>query len=187
MATTMLDCKTIQPKLSEYVDGTLSGDTAWTIRLHLTSCAVCAQIEGDFRQTASLLRSLSAPELSPGFEAALARRLADQSLRPRPVSPWGRVAALWASLPVLPRPVYAGAAAALVAACLPVAYIATAHRAATPVAAVATPGRQVASAGVGTSGDVALDEMWNEHLTYASSEPLGDSAALLPARAGARN
>src|SRR6476646_5558327 len=79
---TMLDCKKVQPLLSEYVDGVLPPDTGWDVKLHVASCAVCARVADELTATAKLLQSLPALEPSANFEAALAKRLADQVLTP---------------------------------------------------------------------------------------------------------
>src|SRR6187455_1334329 len=79
---TMLDCKKIQPLLSEYVDGALSDAMAWNVKMHVSSCAVCAQVADELRATANLLSALPALEPSANFEAMLAKRLANQVLTP---------------------------------------------------------------------------------------------------------
>ncbi len=68
----MLDCKKIQGQLSEYVDGALTADAAWSVKLHLASCAVCTRAAEELSATVSLLRSLPRQETSDAPEAAKA-------------------------------------------------------------------------------------------------------------------
>jgi anti-sigma factor RsiW len=89
---TIRDCAKIQPLLSEYVDDTLTEQVAWDVKMHVTSCAVCAKIADDFAATSRLLGELPSMELSANFEAMLTKRLADESLRPRSLTPWNRIA-----------------------------------------------------------------------------------------------
>ncbi len=176
---TMLDCKKIQTDLSEYVDGTLDNDRAWTIKMHLSSCAVCDQIVRDFSATARLVGSLPQLEPSSNFEAALAKRLADQALAPRKSAPlWNRALDAFGSLHL--RPAVFGPGLAL-AALAPVAFFAFTHQAhqnVSPTVAVATP---VADASK-DARDTTLDELLNDHVAYAASEPLGDPSGMLSAR-----
>src|SRR5579859_7623314 len=93
---TMKDCKSVQPLLSEYVDGELSEEVTWSVKLHLASCAVCSRIADDFCATARLVSSLPEPSgPSEGFEAMLARRIADQMLAPKPLTTWGKLLRWW--------------------------------------------------------------------------------------------
>ena len=176
---TMLDCKKIQPQIGEYIDGALGGDEAWGIKLHLSSCAVCTKIADELTATATLLRSLPTLEPSASFEVALAARLADQALKPRRPSLWSRFCD---SLPVMPRLHPAFTAGVALAALVPAAFFVT-GRMNTPTASdsAANPSaRQNATKTVGS--DTTLDELWREHSSYASSEPLADPAGMLQAR-----
>ncbi|MES2461536.1 MAG: zf-HC2 domain-containing protein [Armatimonadota bacterium] len=170
--TSMLDCKKIQPRLSEYVDGALDGDTAWNFKLHLSSCGVCSRIESELRATTNLLRSL--PEAGPSldFEAKLAQRLADQVLQPRSPSLLDRMRDWWYDAPYARPAVTSGLA---VAAILPAAFIVFGGRTAVTAtkASTAPPAITTASA---TSGDSTMEQVWAEH---ASSDPLGDGSGLL--------
>jgi hypothetical protein len=168
----MLDCKKIQPRISEYVDGVLDGDTAWNLKLHLSSCGVCSQIESELRATTNLLRSL--PEAGPSldFEAKLAKRLADQVLQPRRPSVLARVRDWWYDAPYARPAVTSGLA---VAAILPAAFIAFGGR--TAVTHTEVPARtQAMTTANAATGDTTLEQVWAEH---ASSDPLGDSSGLL--------
>lgn len=178
---TMLDCKKIQTDLSEYVDGTLDNDRAWTIKMHLSSCAVCDQIVRDFSATARLVGSLPQREPSINFEAALAKRLADQALAPRKSAPlWNRALDVFGSLRLRPAVLAPGLA---LAALTPVAFFAFTHQthqgASSPTVALATPSAVDASK---DPRDTTLDELLNDHVAYAASEPLGDPSGMLSAR-----
>lgn len=187
---TMLDCKKIQPQLSEYVDGALPADTAWDIKMHLASCAVCSQVAGELSTTARLLNTLPSLEPSLDFEAKLAARLADRVLQPRRPSLWDRlsegVRGWWAQ--PLARPALASGVA--LAALLPVVVVLNQGdggdiartNAAAPVAPVA---RTTPAAKAADRSPNSLDQIWREHNAYASSEPLGDGAGLLPSAANA--
>ena len=121
---TILDCKAVQPQISEYIDGAMdNADAAWAIKLHLSSCAVCTQVAEDLTQTTRLLQALPGLDTSANFEAALARRLADQVLQPRRPSILDGVREWWSGLPSY-RTAFASAAAlaAVVPAGLVLAY-----------------------------------------------------------------
>jgi predicted anti-sigma-YlaC factor YlaD len=170
--TSMLDCKKIQPRLSEYVDGVLDREMDWNLKLHLSSCSVCSQIESDLRATANLLRAL--PEAGPSldFEAKLAKRLADQVLQPRRPSLLDRVRDWWYDAPYARPAVTSGLA---VAAILPTAFfLFNGSRTAIPIANTPAQAKGVTTANA--TSDNALEQVWAEH---ASSDPLGDNSGLL--------
>lgn len=173
--TSMLDCKKIQPRLSEYVDGALDRETAWNFKLHLSSCGVCSQIETEFRATTNLLRSLPDRGPSMDFEAKLAKRLADQVLQPRHPSLVSRMRDWWYDAPYARPAVTSGLA---LAAVLPVAFLAFGgdHSGVVKTAtALPAPTTRVITASAGNS-ESALEQIWAEH---ASSDPLGDNSGLL--------
>lgn len=172
--TSMLDCKKIQSRLSEYVDGVLDRDTVWNFGLHLSSCIVCSQIESELRATSNLLRSLPTAGPSPDFEAKLARRLAGQVLQPRRVSLLGRVRDWWYDAPYARPAVTSGLA---LAAILPTAFIVFGGHTTgqQPLSAPIPGGISTASVGNG-NGDSTLEQLWAEH---ASLDPLGDNSGLL--------
>lgn len=177
---TIRDCKKIQPLLSEYVDGYLPTETDWDVKLHVASCAVCAQAAQELTATANLLRNLPAREPSANFEAMLAKRLADTALKPRRESwlSWlsdrkENFAGLWRSPSM--RPAFAVGVAAVVIA--PFAFVAS-RPANIPLATQGT--TPIVRATPGTPSDAAaLDQLWREHSAYASSETLGDPAGMV--------
>lgn len=180
---TMLDCKNIQTQLSEYVDGTLDGDTAWKINLHLASCAVCARAAEELGQTVRLLQNLPMLEPSANFEAMLASRLADKVLvpsRPR----WNeRVADTlrgWAA----PRFRPAWASGAAFALLVPLALVVSRNTSVAPVTPQTTPTPVAVIRSHTPANEAAgetMDEIWRDHNAYASSEPLGEGAGLIAA------
>lgn len=156
------DCKKIQSRLSEYVDGALSGDETWQARTHLATCAVCARVADDLAATARLLQTLPAPGPSERFEAKLAQRLADQALRPRPTF-LARLADGWSRPRVRSATLTSGLA---LAALLPLTVVAL--RASRPQTAPAV-----------LAETETMDQLWKEHATFASSEPLSDPSNVL--------
>jgi hypothetical protein len=170
---TMLDCKKIQPLLSEYVDGALESEASWNVKLHLSSCAVCSQVADDLRATAGLLQALPTLEPSANFEAMLAKRLADQVLTPHRPTLLERVREWWETPRAL-RPVAASAFA--LAAVVPMAFIALRSQQTLPdpvqVRTIATPNSTRVA-------ETAVDQLWNDHLTYSSTEPLGNGGGML--------
>lgn len=159
----MNDCKTVQPRLGEYVDGTLEPNAAWHTGLHLASCAVCARIASDLEAATRLLQNLPREEPSPNFEAALAARLADQALRTRRTSLAGRIREWWSLPRVRPALAMAGALAVVL-----------------PVVFMATPARRSTRPGGTPAADLAfVEQCLDEHASFAAAEPLGDQAAVL--------
>lgn len=183
---TIRDCTRIQPLLSEYVDGTLTDQVSWDVKMHITSCAVCAKIADDFTATSRLLGELPPMELSADFEALLTKRLADESLRPRPLTLGTRLtnalSGLWQN--TTRRSVMAtGVAVAMV---VPLAVVImnmprTGNNG-KQIATVTTPTpTAVIPAGTETPS-LDADKVWSGHVSYAASEPLGDPAGLLAVR-----
>lgn len=164
----ILDCKTIQAKLSEYIDGTLTEADSWTTQQHLASCAVCAQVAEELSQTARLLAFLPRSEPSESFEAKLTARLANQSLRPRPTTPLEHLSAWWSRPRV--RPTVASGLA--VAALIPVAFFAL-----RPV----SPARVEERAATAEGG--TLEQVMQDHLSATTTEAFGNSSGLLLASA----
>jgi acyl transferase domain-containing protein len=172
----MMDCQKVQPLLSEYVDGTLDGDAAWGVKMHVASCAVCGRIADDFTATARLLGTLERREPSVNFEALLAGRLADIALKP--ATPWQRLRAWWSDGAAAPARRPAVASAAALAALVPVAVVVFGQRAmapgreAHPAVVSASPAAPADSAG-------ALRDIWDDHTEFSSSQPLGDQSGVL--------
>ncbi|MFQ5778328.1 MAG: anti-sigma factor family protein [Terriglobia bacterium] len=85
-----------------YLDGRLSPDERTRVDQHLTGCIACRERLGELRSLLEVLGEWKPVEPSPGFDAALRARLADEA-----VAPLG-----WTWL----RPAYAGALAVAVLA-----------------------------------------------------------------------
>ena len=168
----MLDCKKIQGRLSEYVDGALDRETAWNIKLHLSSCSVCSLVESELQATTGLLRSLPDVGPSANFEAKLAMRLADQVLQPRRASLLGRVRDWWYDAPYARPAVTSGLA---LAAVLPAAFVFLGGHTTAPSVSQRPQTAGVTTASAAT-GDGTLEQVWAEH---ASSDPLGDNSGML--------
>lgn len=174
----MIDCKTIQPQLSPYVDGALSSRLAWDVKLHLSSCAVCARIAGELSATAGLLRALPEQSPSAGFADALARRLADQALRPHRPSLTERLRLFllgdnW-TRPRVPRPALAAAVAGVAA------LVATSTALRQPFVAGST---TKAAAATAITEEQFLEKCVAEHSLSSAGEPLGEEGAWLAASA----
>jgi anti-sigma factor RsiW len=108
----MTTCKTIQPRLTAYLDGELADDRGSVVRGHLRECAACRQIARDEAALRDGLRSL--PPLDPpaslwtGVQAQLAAAEVADARAPR----WRRLFARWTpSLPRLATGAMAAAAA----------------------------------------------------------------------------
>lgn len=183
----MKDCKQIQPLLAEYIDGELTEDSAWQVKMHVQSCAVCQSIADDFAATARLVSSLPVPKgPSASFEAMLARRIADGCLAPKPLSPFDKLR-LWWDEKTAPsatgyrlNPALAGAFALLIAL-FPAGYLLT-H----PDNRAVESGKEYVHASPSpdtaanlVANDPALTELWDEHTAFSSAQPLGDPATAL--------
>lgn len=185
---TIRDCTKIQPLLSEYVDGTLADQVSWDVKMHLTSCAVCAKIADDFTATSRLLGELPPMELSANFEAMLTKRLADEALRPHPLTPWTRLtnalSELWQNS--ARRNVMAtGVAVAMI---IPLAVVVMnrplVESAGNPVVVVTSPTPVAQNSAGNETPSLNVDDFLNEHRSYDASGPLSDQSGLLAARGG---
>jgi anti-sigma factor RsiW len=170
-----MGCEAARSRLNEYADGALVEKEAWDVEAHLRACAVCERVAAELSATARLLRTLPREDTSPSFEDALARRLADVVLRPRRRGLWERLveaAPAWTARPAARRPALAVAAAGL-AVLVPAVFAGRARLSSQPE-------RPVASLAAAAAGDTQfLEQMVDEHASYAPSEPLGDAAAAI--------
>lgn len=57
-----MNCKTVQARLSAYLDRELSGDELLRMRAHLAECEECRLEESQLRTLKSMLGEMSAPE-----------------------------------------------------------------------------------------------------------------------------
>jgi anti-sigma factor RsiW len=155
----MLNCKHVQNRLSEFVDGTLPESETWEIRKHLASCSVCARASAELAATVRLIGSLPERGPSESFDDRLAARLADLVLTPRPLTLREKLVALWSRRAVRPAVASGLALAALV-----------------PLGVFFWP-RTVAK--TPQTDEAVLTQIAREHADYASSEPLADPSDLL--------
>ena len=176
----MLDCKKIQAALGEYVDGALPSEEAWRVKLHLSSCAVCAQAARELSGTVALLQSLPRQETSVGFEQALARRLADVALQPRCSSLAERIRDWW-TLPRRVRPATLATAGALAALAPAAVLVISTVNHGNSSGGVTSPRvvRTPSFVRVTTAGTDFVQQCLDEHSTYAAADPLGDQTAVL--------
>jgi hypothetical protein len=125
----MTTCKTIQPRLTAYLDGELTDERGSVVRGHLRECADCRQIAGDEAALRDGLRALAPVDppssLWAGVQARLAAAEVADARKPR----WRHLVARWT--PTLPR--FAAASAVAAAAVLLLAW--RARSADVPVAA----------------------------------------------------
>jgi len=93
----MTMCKTIQPRLTAYLDGELADEHGSVVRGHLRECAACRQVARDEAALRDGLRVL--PPVDPpatlwaGVQAQLAAAEVADARKPR----WRRAVARWAS------------------------------------------------------------------------------------------
>ncbi len=114
-----MNCRKIEPLLSEYLNNSLSARETLAVDRHLSECNACARLLNEMRQTVSLLASAPRREVSPDFMANLQARLAQTPaptprrvwrdnlramFRPRTLPAWGMAAAACALLLFLPIP-----------------------------------------------------------------------------------
>jgi anti-sigma factor RsiW len=156
----MLHCKHVQARLSEFVDGTLPESETWEIRKHLASCSVCTRASAELAATVRLVSALPERGPSESFDDRLAARLADLVLTPRPPTLREKLIALW-SRPTI-RPAIASGLA--LAALVPIGFFV--FRPAPVRVLVPT-------------DEAVLTQIAHEHADYASSEPLADPSDVL--------
>ncbi|MDQ2800703.1 MAG: zf-HC2 domain-containing protein [Armatimonadota bacterium] len=71
-----MNCETVKPLLSEFVDERLDASTAWQVQTHISECADCGPILHDLEALRRKMQALPTRQPSANFEAALAQRLA---------------------------------------------------------------------------------------------------------------
>jgi anti-sigma factor RsiW len=82
-----MDCRKIEPMLSEYLNNSLSARETLAVDRHLSECKACARFLNEMRQTVSLLAYAPRREVSEDFMANLQARLA-QTPPPTPRRVW---------------------------------------------------------------------------------------------------
>jgi anti-sigma factor RsiW len=163
-----MNCKTIQPLLSEYIDNALSARDTWEVDKHLADCNGCARALNELRMTVRLLGERPRFEVSADFMENLQSRIA--AVQPEPPR-----AAWLASLREMFRPRALPAWGAAAGAC-GLALVMLMQRVDAPENAAA-PLRPAAPPLVQTAR--------NQSVALAATNPLGDpAAAALIASAG---
>ena len=116
-----MDCRNVQPLLSEYIDNALSGRSTWEVDRHLADCHECTRLLNELRRTADLVGSAPRFEVSPDFMSNLQSRLARlepeparsawlegirRLFRPRVIPAWGAAlgTCVLAVILMIPRP-----------------------------------------------------------------------------------
>lgn len=78
-----MNCEKVRTRLSEYVDGEVTGKEACSIAEHIAVCVDCSQEEQLLRKTSELLRHWENPPAPDGFCEALLARAENAPRRPR--------------------------------------------------------------------------------------------------------
>jgi len=99
-----MNCNTIQPRLSEYIDNALSARDTWEVDKHLGDCNAFTRALNELRQTVSILTDAPRFEVSSDFMEKLHARIAviepepprvtwlasvREMFRPRVLPAWG--------------------------------------------------------------------------------------------------
>lgn len=70
-----MNCKKIQNRLSQYLDGELTPVEKSSIETHLKTCQICRKLVKDFSDVWNLLNILPNPELQPYFHTRLQAKM----------------------------------------------------------------------------------------------------------------
>ena len=170
-------CAAYRPLLSEFIDGALGADSAWTVQKHLSLCPACAQFARDLQATALLLGALPARSLSTGFDAALQARIAHATAAraTRPGSAWRRYFARLRASTLIPMPFGSRRALAGVLGTAAACALVAGAFFTTPL----TVGTVTAPSPVHerVSDSALVKACLNQHHSTAVGEPLADPAA----------
>ena len=71
-----MNCDTIKPLISEFLDERLAAADAWQVQTHLSECTACGEVRRDLDALRRTLQALPTRQPSANFDAALAQRLA---------------------------------------------------------------------------------------------------------------
>ncbi|HSR96681.1 MAG TPA: anti-sigma factor [Kofleriaceae bacterium] len=109
----MTTCKTIQPRLTAYLDGELADDHGSVVRGHLRECSACREIARDEASLRDSLRTLAPIEPPASLWAGVQAKLAAAEVADAHAPRWRRLFARWTpSLASLPRLASGGLVAA---------------------------------------------------------------------------
>jgi hypothetical protein len=118
----MTTCKTIQPRLTAYLDGELADEHGSAVRGHLRECAACRQIARDEAALRDGLRMLPPVDPPATLWAGVQARLAAAEVADARKPPWRRAIARWVPwtrwVPTMPQFAAGGLAAAAAIAML---------------------------------------------------------------------
>jgi len=115
----MTTCKTIQPRLTAYLDGELADDHGSVVRGHLRECSACREIARDEASLRDSLRTLAPIDPPASLWAGVQAKLAAAEVADAHTPRWRRLFARWTpSLPSLPRLASGGLVAAAAVALL---------------------------------------------------------------------
>lgn len=157
-----MNCNTIQPMLSEYIDNALSARDTWEVDKHLAECNACARALNELRTTVRLLTETPRFDVSADFMEKLhARIAAAEPEQPR--------AAWLTSLRELFRPRALPAWGAAAGACA-LALVMLAQRVPTEVNVPQLHGPV-------TAAPPLMQTARNQNVALAATNPLGDPAA----------
>ena len=97
-----MNCKSVQSRLSSYVDGEVFGHESLAIRDHISSCCDCAEEHRCVRNLKALMRSLNVPEPPSDLGERIIANCKAAEIRRSPrlwrVPAWGYVGVAAASM-----------------------------------------------------------------------------------------
>lgn len=156
-----MNCNTVQPMLSEYIDNVLSARDTWEVDKHLADCNACGRALNEMRQTVRLIGETPRLEIGAEFMENLHTRIS--ALAPdRPRTAW------MASLRAIFRPRAFPAWGATLGTCA-LALFMIVHRVPTetglvpPIATLTAP--------------PLMQTARNQSVALAAANPFGDPAA----------
>lgn len=85
-----MNCKTVEKNLIAYLDARTDPGRRREMEAHLAGCQVCRERAGQLRELWGLLDELPVLPPTPGFDAAVRVRIAQE---PQPAGSWGWLAA----------------------------------------------------------------------------------------------
>src|SRR5436305_1599247 len=116
----MMNCSTVKPMLSDFIDNQLSARDTWEVDRHLPACSDCTRALNELRRTVALVADAPRREVSQEFMVGLQAKLVGleplpacrawlasfaELFRPRVLPAWGAglAAAALALILLLPR------------------------------------------------------------------------------------
>jgi putative zinc finger protein len=164
----MTTCKTIQPRLTAYLDGELAGEPGSVVRGHLRECAACRQIARDEAALRDGLRALAPVDPPVSLWAGVQAKLAAAEVADARTPRWRRGIARWARWAPWPPTMSQVGAGGLLAAAAAVMLVWRGHRVDD---AIATP----------VPRNLATVATEPAHVAAASPTPLAPQGSAMPA------